>query len=296
MSKRPFATALIFSLTITILLRAVWDETTVYSLTENYTVPTRTPIPATKKPSSGGGSGSSNPEATDTPIPAAATNTAVPVTLAATPIGGFVPTAEACGEQPTIQAINTTRVRFGPGIDYEVVGKLVYLEVRPIIGRVADINWWQIMLADNTIGWVSDEIVIVTGNISVLPIVAAPAFDGSTPTSAPPWNPTLEPGCDALPVWTSTPEPTVPPTPVPPTHTSMPPTEEPEEAVVEELPTETAVPTTAPPQPTKIPTPIPTAAPLNIQTQTTNTGFLPIAAAVLLAAGGLFAFLRRNRG
>ena len=301
MSKRTFAMALLFSLTVTILLRTIWDETTVYSLTDNYTVPTRTPVPPTEKPTNSGG-GSGNSGATKIPMPATATNTAVPVTLAPTPLGGFIPTAAACGDQPTIQAVNNTRVRFGPGTNYEIVGELVYLEVRPIIGRAAEMNWWQIMLADNTIGWVADDIVIVQGNISVLPVVAAPALDGVAPTAGAPWNPTLAPGCTQAPVWTSTPQPTVPPTdtPVPPTRTPAPTTAAIEEVPPTETPAlskvEVAVSPTDTPQPTTPPTPIPTAVPLDVQTESTNTGFLPVIAVILLAAGGLIAFLRRNRG
>ncbi|KAA3663037.1 MAG: SH3 domain-containing protein [Chloroflexi bacterium] len=303
MSKRTFASALFLSLVLTILFRTYWGKATVYSLTENYTVPSRTPIPSTKKPGGGGG-GSTSSTATNTPIPATATHTAVPVTLAPTPVGGFVPTAEACGEHPTIQALNTTRVRMGPGIAYEIVGELVYLEVRPIIGRAVDVNWWQIIMADNTIGWVSDEIVIDQGNVSVLPIVAAPELDGVAATPGVPWDPTIEPGCSIAPVWTSTPEPTA----VPQTESTAVPTEtptSPSEAVEEivetsvevakSVATETAVPPTAPPQPTKPPTPIAIAEPLELPAQSTNTGYLPIIAAVLLAAGGIIAFLRRNR-
>ena len=311
MSKRTFIAALILSLSFTMLVQTYWNESIVYSLTENFTVPTRTPVPQpTKKSSgggSGGGSGSSQPTATHTPIPATPTNTAVPVTIAATPEGGFVPTAEACSDQPTIQAVNTTRVRLGPGTDYEIVGELVYLEVRPVIGRAAETKWWQIVMADNTIGWVSDDIVVVEGNISVLPVVAAPVLDGVEPTSAPLWEPTVSPGCEVLAAWTSTPEPTIPPTaeptdtPVPPTETSEPEVEVDEvveevETAEEVLPTETAVSPTSPPQPTAPPTPVPTAEPLDVQTQSSNAGFLPIVAVGLLAVAGVFAFLRRNRG
>ncbi|MCZ7666181.1 MAG: SH3 domain-containing protein, partial [Chloroflexi bacterium] len=36
---------------------------------------------------------------------------------------------------PLLQTRNTANVRSGPGTDYEIVGQMVYLEVRPIVMR-----------------------------------------------------------------------------------------------------------------------------------------------------------------
>jgi hypothetical protein len=159
------------------------------------------------------------------------------VTLAATPEGGFLPTAVSCGFPPTLQAQNTTRVRTGPGADYEVLGRLSYLETRPIVGRAADAEWWVIQLTNQQTGWVANAVVTVQGNIGGVPIVAAPERNGVAPTPGPLWQPTPNPDC-----------------PVTPTVTPAPPTETPETAV----PTDTAVPTeTNEPSPTATETPPP---------------------------------------
>ncbi|MCA9929274.1 MAG: hypothetical protein KC419_12370 [Anaerolineales bacterium] len=300
MSKRPFVIILVLSLLLSAIINHLGFNKPVYSLSANFTIPTKTPEPPpTQKPTSG----SQNPPppaATETPITATATNTAVPVTLAATPQGGFVPTAAACGTQPTIQTVNNTRVRQGPGTDYDIAAELVFLEVRPIVGRAADAEWWQIMLADGSLGWVADAVVTVQGNISVVPIVATPLLDGIAPTAGPAWNPTVPSGCEALAVWTSTPEPTA----VPPTDTPEPLTAA---ATEEPAATDTAVPSTDTPipltdtpipEPTVEPTPIATAVPLDVEPEAagSSTGIiLPIVAAVLFVAGGVIAFLRRNR-
>lgn len=259
------------------------------------TVPTRTPTPPpptpTSPPASGGGS---QPAATNTPAsPGAATATPqqVPVTLAATPEGGFLPTAEPCGENPTIQAVNPTFVRAGPGLDYDLITELVYLEVRQITGRSGTETWWQISLEDGSPGWVSDAVVLVQGNVSAVPIVPAPPINGVTPTPGAPWTPVLILACAILPTWTPTPTPTA----VPPSETPTP-TPEPTEA-----PTETAVPATETPAATEIPqtpTPLPTAEPLQIDSGSSAGSWLPIAA-FLLIGGGVAALLiprLRNRG
>jgi hypothetical protein len=159
------------------------------------------------------------------------------VTLVATPEGGFLPTAVSCGFPPTLQAQDTTRIRTGPGADYEIIGRLTYLETRPIVGRAVDSEWWVIQLTEEQIGWVANAVVTVQGNISGVPVLAAPEINGNTPTPGPLWQPTPNPNC-----------------PVTPTITPAPPTTAPETAV----PTATAVPTeTSKPSPTATETPLP---------------------------------------
>ncbi len=153
-------------------LQALLPVPSVYSLEENQTVPTRTPTPlpatATKRP--GGG----NPPPTDTPV-AEATATAAATkiigTLAPTPIGGFLPTAVPDSDKPTMQALNQTNVRRGPGLEFEVIYQLVFLEVRPIVGQSNDGNWWTIVLPDNTFGWVAQEVVVASGSTDGVPIL-----------------------------------------------------------------------------------------------------------------------------
>ncbi|MCI0580022.1 MAG: SH3 domain-containing protein, partial [Chloroflexi bacterium] len=180
---------------------------------------TATPVPPTPQPGS-------SPTATSTT--AAATN------IAATPVGGYLPTAAACGQPPTVQARGRVNVRNGPGLDYDVVGELVFLEVRPIIGRAAEAPWWLIQLPANQEGWVADQAVAVQGYTGNVPVVESPLLDGNTPTPGPTWAPTLQPACTPLPTYTPTASATATATrspagsnatPVPPTNTSQPPTD-----------------------------------------------------------------------
>jgi hypothetical protein len=153
-----------------------------------------------------------------------------------TPEGGYNATAQPCGVPPTVQARGTVNVRLGPGLDYEPIDSLVFLEVRPIIGRAEFGTWWLIQLPDNTTGWVADQAVAVQGYTGQIPIVDPPELDGATPTPGPLWEPTPNPVCTPLPTATAT------------------------VAIAEAQPTTIAVsnntPTEAPPQPTPTEEPV----------------------------------------
>lgn len=218
MNKQSILIVLFFSLLLASFFLTESRRTVVYSLTENFTVPTRTPTPAPPPPTQppppddGGGGGSDpQPEPTQSQSPADPTATATTaVNFAPTPEGGFFPTAEACSTQPTLLAQATTNVRQGPGIDYGVISQLIFLEVRPIIGRAGEAPWWQILLANGDIGWVFDEIVQTQGNLSVVPIIEAPPIDGISPTPGSDWTPEIPATCTIAPTWTA--EPTQTPT------------------------------------------------------------------------------------
>ena len=80
----------------------------------------------------------------------------------------------------------SVNVRAGPGLEYAVIGAKVQGERCDIIGRNADSTWWQIRCADGTIGWISNDVVLVTGDVSSVPVVAAPPPPPPPPTPAPP--------------------------------------------------------------------------------------------------------------
>lgn len=231
MNRKPFIPVLVLIIVLALVITQT-DSRHVFSLeggdtvlsATNQTIPTRTPTPGPQPPtktpapkptsSDGGGDDPATavPTSTNQPLP---TNTAPPlVTIAYTPVGGFVPTAEPCGDQPTIQAVNATNVRQGPGTNYPIIDKLVYLEVRFIVGRAADAAWWVIQLEDGTNGWVADSVVNVQGYIGGVPIVPAPEIGDQSPTAGAPWNPTPQPGCVIIPTATAT------ATAVPPTATA----------------------------------------------------------------------------
>ncbi len=244
----------------------------------NQTIPTRTPtpgpVPPTKtpapKPTSSDGGGDPATAVPTSTTQSSPTETATPpVTIAFTPVGGFVPTAESCSSQPTIIVQNPTNIRQGPGTNYPIIGQLVFLEVRFILGRAADTAWWLIQLDDGDTGWVADNVVTVQGYIGGVPIVPAPAINGQTPALGTLWNPTPLPFCTVTPTATAVPSATASPataviesTPVPPDTEVMAETAEsvpqtttesvPLTEIQTPLPTQTAV---APP--TLIPTNIP---------------------------------------
>lgn len=244
---------LLFTLLFCIFIGYQYASQTVFAGNSfiNQTIPTAPPPtspPATATQSNGGGN---NPTVTNTPqTQVTATSTLLPVQFAPTPVGGFIATAVPCGNSPTIQTLGATNVRGGPGIEYDVVGELVYLEVRFIVGRAESAEWWLIQYNDGLFGWVADEIVLVQGYTPIIPVVEAPPLAGSTPTPGAAWNPTPIPFC------TVTPIPTVVPSPSP----------APNVQPAQTLATETAAPTELPPtelRPTDTPIVQPTAVPIN---------------------------------
>ncbi len=269
----------------------------VWSLDTQQTIPTRTPTPPPQPTATqSGGGGGTNPTATNTPAPdATPTSTLLPVNIAPTPVGGFLPTAEPCSGNPTIETLGATNVRSGPGLEYDVIGQLVYLEVRYIVGRAETAEWWLIQFNDGQFGWVADEIVLVQGYTPIVPIVEAPPLNGNTPTPAVDWNPTPIPFCTVTPVPTDTPTATA-------TALSS-------EAVVETVvetatatepaptevrPTDTPIvqPTAVPPQPTA--TPAATAEIANPPDEGGSSGLILLGIGLVLVAGLAIFFVRRR--
>ena len=201
-------------------------------------------------------------------------------------------------------------VRSGPGQDYDRVGEIAYLDVRPIIGRSTSSPWWQIALDGDTriAGWVADEFVVVSGYTGAVPVLPSPALPtGDTPTPGAAWDPTPNPICTPPPTATDTPAaPTDTPAPtateLPPaaTNTDTAPAAEEAEALAESAQPEAT--TTAVSPPTKIPEaakqPAPTAAPLGTDLATGSTNsldiWLPLMGVGLVLAGVILLFVRRR--
>ena len=264
----------------------------VWSLNESQTVPTRTPTPSPTETKSSGGEVPS-PAPTNTSVPQVTpTSTLLPVEIAPTPIGGFLPTAVPCSGNPTIQTLGATNVRSGPGLEYDVIGELVYLEVRYIVGRAETAEWWLIQFNNGQFGWVSNDIVLVQGYTPIVPIVEAPPLGGSTPTPGALWNPTPIPFCTVTPIPTDTPSPVAESTQVvdaPATETPLPT----EPSPTEIRPTDTPIvqPTAVPLNPTA---PAATAVPIETDSESGGSGLIFIGLAVVVAIGlGAF-FLRRR--
>ncbi|MCB9078880.1 MAG: PKD domain-containing protein, partial [Anaerolineaceae bacterium] len=90
--------------------------------------------------------------------------------------------------------VNTDlNVREGPGVEYDILGVLMYGQTAEITGRNADGTWWQIRYesAASDFGWVAAQFSTAE-NIENVPIVASPARPTVTP--APPPTATPMPG------------------------------------------------------------------------------------------------------
>lgn len=284
-----------------------------------FTIPTRTPTPSETEPPPTPEPGD---DPTETPQPqpsepaatlpsASATATVTAITPVETPIGGYLPTAEGCSYNPTVFAANgPVTVRRGPGTDYKPAGTMLYLEVRPIVGRADSAPWWQIVMGDGELRWVADSVVIVGGYTGFVPIVPAPPLtDGSTPTpSAEIWSPTPNPVCTPVP-----PSPTPSLTPIP-SNTPAPTSAEPastatipagqleidkgdilEETATANEPTAT---TTSQPESTAAGTTvavlIPTPAPLPTAPESSPIPWIPLAGVGLILAGVVMFIIRRR--
>lgn len=215
MLKTKAVTLLIISCFI--LLLFIQPRATPQALAQ-FTIPTRTPTPSETEPPPPTPEPGDDPTQTPQPQPSEPAATLPPASATAippveTPVGGYLATAEGCSYNPTIFAANgPVTVRRGPGTAYKPAGTILYLEVRPIVGRADSAPWWQIVMHDGQLRWVADSVVVVSGYTAFVPIVPAPPLsDGSTPTpSAEIWSPTPNPVCTPIP-----PSPTPSLTPIP---------------------------------------------------------------------------------
>lgn len=313
LSNKRTTVILLILLSASIALRALPRTTSAQ------TIPTRTPTPppatatsddngSDPDPDPGGDPGQDPaPQPTSTNIPDQPSGTSTSGAPPPTPEGGFLPTAEPCSLEPTLRATaNGINVRSGPGLDYEVVGTLLFNEVRPIIGRAAQAPWWQATLADGTIGWVSNSLVEVSGYVGDVPVLDAPALEsGATVTPGTPWAPTPRPQC--------TPPPSTTPTLMAATVATGTPTAAgesgPEEVAPGTLEEEESSPTPTPVTPSATPiaseTPqatitlaVPTAEPLPVENSDPgqNIPWMPLLGlGLVLTAAGIFVVQRRRQ-
>ena len=170
------------------------------------TVPTRTPIPQptevppTSQPaepteSNDGNNGGNNGQ-NDNSSPLTATPsppTAVPVTIAPTPINGFVEPTR-CGDPFFVATLGTINVRSEPSTDGEIVSKMVYLEARQVLGRWSEDSWWKVLLPDTSTGWVYDSTGSMIGVMEGVPVINT---DG-TPADQVIWQPTPDLECPTI--------------------------------------------------------------------------------------------------
>jgi hypothetical protein len=75
---------------------------------------------------------------------------------------------------PTALAENgNVNVRGGPSADFPVVSRLPLGQSLPIVGRNEDSSWWQVSLADGSLGWVAAEVTLAS-DVDQVPVVEIP--------------------------------------------------------------------------------------------------------------------------
>jgi hypothetical protein len=106
--------------------------------------------------------------------------TSSPLPITQTPTETLSPTSSV----PMAQAVRSMSVRGGPGSSYPVVGSLDANAQLEITGISEDGSWYQVKLADGTLGWLASSSAVVTtfGNVAGVPVALEPT---NTPTDTP---------------------------------------------------------------------------------------------------------------
>jgi len=101
------------------------------------------------------------------------------------PVSTDIATVAVAESSPRVRAIETVRIRSGPGTTYPRIGRLERGEQAEAIGRNSDDTWWQIELPGSaTLGWVSAAFVELLGDASTLPVVEPPTLTPTAPSDA----------------------------------------------------------------------------------------------------------------
>ncbi len=113
----------------------------------------------------------------------------VPIVAAPTP----EPTAEPApeSEQPPAAVIEIptggVNIRKGPGLNFELVGRLDEGDSLPVVGQNQDGTWWQVEFEDgeNGLAWVAAAVVNFTGNPADVPSIQPDAIPTAVVTPTP---------------------------------------------------------------------------------------------------------------
>ena len=87
--------------------------------------------------------------------------------------------------------IQNANCRFGPGTAYESDDVLLKGQIVPIEGRNADSSWWWVLRGSNKHCWVSSITVNVSGDVSAVPLIAAPPLPSAATETPEPAVPEL---------------------------------------------------------------------------------------------------------
>ncbi len=115
------------------------------------------------------------------------------------PVSTVVP--ETAVNRVYIEAQDEVNVRFGPGVDYPRIGRLIPGQQYVATGRHALYPWLQIEFPDapDRIGWVFTDVVNISGDVYALPLITTEQINWPTLTPTPPFVVTgIPPWPDAL--------------------------------------------------------------------------------------------------
>lgn len=124
------------------------------------------------------------PVATQTPEqPAAPTDTpaaSVPPTASPTPLpeASPTPTTVPTPSTPQVTPVSVNvNCRFGPDVAYDAVSVLMFGDTTQVAGRNEDSSWWYVRDPSNPGGfcWVSAGVVMISGPLAGIPVIAPPA-------------------------------------------------------------------------------------------------------------------------
>ena len=109
-------------------------------------------------------------------------------TATATIIGGATATPSRTPTFPVIllEAAGEANLRAGPGLGFDVVGTITAGNPLQIIGRSPNFPWLVIEWQDGPggVAWVFEDLVIVQGDVTTIPIYADPSAPTIDPTTA----------------------------------------------------------------------------------------------------------------
>ena len=109
-------------------------------------------------------------------------------TATPSPIGGATASPSRTPTFPVVllEAVGEANVRNGPGLDFDVVGTLTAGNPVQIVGRSINFPWYVVEWegAENNVAWVFEELVIVQGDITTIPIYPDPSAPTVDPTQA----------------------------------------------------------------------------------------------------------------
>jgi hypothetical protein len=112
-------------------------------------------------------------------FPPTDTPPAEPPTATLTPLPSETPSITPTSP-PAVPVLTSAKdpvnCRFGPGVEWQMVGALLVGETAEIIGKTAGGGWWLIRLPSNpnTTCWVAASVTVLSGDLAAINIIAPP--------------------------------------------------------------------------------------------------------------------------